>query len=90
MKIFLCVLAVLAAFAGKWLVATLLVIGAVALGQWQKHKTPKVVAVAPLPINLPGSVTEMVNGCLETNTWLLNCQQKGSLHEYEQYLEAIS
>jgi hypothetical protein len=86
MKIFLWVLAVLAAFAGKWLIATLLVIGAIALGQWQKHKTPKVVAVAPLPLNLQGSVKEMVNECLETNTWLLNCQQKGELHEYEQYL----
>lgn len=56
------------------------------LSEWEKRKTPEIAAVAPLPLNLPDSVTEMVNEYLETNKWLLNCKEKGSLHEYEQYL----
>jgi hypothetical protein len=86
MKIVLWVLAVLALLAGQWLVATLLLLGALALGLWQKQKTPKVVAVAPLPLNLRASVTEVVIGCLKTNKWLLHCQKQGSLHDYEQHL----
>lgn len=86
MKILLWVLAVLALLAGQWLVATLLLLGAIALGLWQKYKTPKVVTVAPLPLDLQSSVTEMVNECLKTNKWLLDCHEKGSLHDYEQHL----
>ncbi|MGA9964313.1 MAG: hypothetical protein WBQ10_03840, partial [Terriglobales bacterium] len=71
MKIFLWVLAALALLAGQWLVATLLLLGAIALGLWQRYKTPKVVAVPPLPLNLRASVTETVSQCQKTNKMLL-------------------